>query len=450
MGSPPRRVMAAVLLGTVLNPLNSSLIAVALVPLHQDFHVGLGAVTWLISGFYLAGAVGQPLMGRLAEHLGPRRVFLAGLMLVGALSALAPFAPSIGWLVAIRVLQAFGSSSPYPAGLALIRATAPRGAIPASALGALSVAGSLSAALGPALGGLLLAVAGWQAIFLVNVPLTALGLLAGWSWLPSLPATEPGAGWTGLDLPGAALFAATLTALLGFLLADGAPAGWLLLAVVPVAGGLLVVRELNVASPFLDLRMLAANRPLVSVYLQFAGTTLVFYSVFFGVPIWLEQARGFDAATAGLLMLPITGMGVLVTPAAAWLVNRAGPRPPVILGSLALTAGSLLLLTYGPASSPLAIVAVAFVLGIPNAFNNIGLQAALYEAAPPERVASAGGQFQTFRYIGAILSTSLLAVAFGRHATAADLHLVALAIAGLSALLVVASLLSRRWRPVAA
>src|SRR5690348_12261757 len=118
----PRRMVAAVALATLLNPLNSSMIAVALVPIQAEFHASVGDAAWLIAGFYIAAAVGQPLMGRLADQLGPRRVFLTGLVLAGVAGPLAPFAPSIGWLAWLRVLQSIGTSAAYPSGMAMLRA----------------------------------------------------------------------------------------------------------------------------------------------------------------------------------------------------------------------------------------------------------------------------------------------------------------------------------------
>ena len=97
---PGWRLIVAVELGILLNPLNSSMIAVAMVPLEGDFHVGVSVASWLISGFYLAAAVGTPLMGRLADQFGPKRIFLVGLAVVGVSGVLAPLAPGFGWLVA--------------------------------------------------------------------------------------------------------------------------------------------------------------------------------------------------------------------------------------------------------------------------------------------------------------------------------------------------------------
>src|SRR5256885_616149 len=188
----PTRVAVSVALGTLLNPLNSSMIAVGLVALQGEFHVSLATSTWLISAFYLAASVGQPVMGRLADPYGPRRVFTAGLALVGATGILVLFAPGFGWVVAARVLQAIGTSVGFPAGLALIRRLA-GGRPPASTLGVLSAANSASAAFGPVLGGVLVAAFGWRGIFAVNIPLAATGLLLARRWLPAHPPARPAA-----------------------------------------------------------------------------------------------------------------------------------------------------------------------------------------------------------------------------------------------------------------
>lgn len=454
-----RRLVTAVMMGTLLNPLNSSMIAVALALLQSDFKVSVTTASWLISGFYLAAAVGQPLMGRLSDQFGPRRIFCISLVLVGLVGALAPLSPSFAWLVAFRVLQAFGTSGAFPAGLAMIRRNAsdPNGRPPATALGAISVASSVSAALGPVLGGALVAVAGWPAIFLVNVPVTAVGFVISLRWLPgdsSRKDTTASASElpipTGLyvlkmvDLPGIVLFSATLASLLFFLLSLSTGPIWALLPVAPVTAMLLALRELRVASPFFDLRMLAANLPLVGVFVQYAAVNLVFYSVFFSLPLWLEQARRFEPSEAGLLVLPIAGLGVLATPVAARLISRSGARPSLIIGALALTVGSLLLLLFRSTTPVVVILCVGAVLGVPNGFNNLGLQAALYEHTPVESTGAAGGLFQTFRYVGAILSTSIIGLVFSSKVTSGGLHAIALALAIISALILIASITTRQ------
>ena len=444
----PRRVVAAVVLGTLLNPLNSSMIAVALSRIQADLRVTVGEVTWLISGFLLVAAVGQPLMGRLADLFGPRRVFIAGLALVFVTGLVAPVVPGLSGLVAVRAVQAFGTSAAYPAGLAMLRTATgdPTGRPPAGALGAMNVAGNVSAALGPVIGGLLVALAGWQAIFLINVPVTLVGAVLAVLWLAPDASRNRLAdlGLRGVlrlvDVPGIVLFAVTITSLLGFLFSFSSRPAWPLLALLPVAAALLFWYERRRRQPFFDVGMLASNPRLVGVYVQFAAVCTVFYAVFFSLPIWFEQARGFPPQMAGLLLLPVAGLGVAATPLSAALIARSGPRPALITGAVALTVGTLLMVLFEQGTPIPVLIAVGAVLGVPNAFNNLGLQAALYEATRPEQTGTAGGLFQTFRYLGAILSTSLIGLVFGTHVTTPGLHRIALSIAGLSVVLVVASL----------
>jgi len=439
------RLILTIVLGTLLNPLNSSMIAVALVPLHYDFHVDLGTSTWLVSSFFLTASVAQPLMGRLADLFGARRIFLAGITMAGAVALLAPLAPSFGWLVAARVVQALATSTAYPSGLGLIRAASAGGRVPAQALAVISMAASVSAALGPTIGGLVISFAGWQGIFLVNLPITAAGIVLGLRWLPAPPPPDAaGVGLARIDLPGVFLFGSTLTTLLAGLLSFGSRQSWLLLAAVPISGALLALWEMRVKTPFFDFRLLAANPVLVGVFVQFAAVTFVFYSYFFGLPIWLEEVRGFDAKTAGLLILPITGLGVLITPVAATLISRGGSRPSLIIGSVFMCVGSALLLTFGPGTPVIALLAVAIVVGVPNGFNNMGLQAELYNLAPLERISWAAGQFQTFRYVGAILSATLLAALFRQRATTSGLHSIAIVLVVVAVALIVASVAVQR------
>lgn len=427
------------------------MIGVALVPLHIDFRVDLAAVAWLVSAFYLAAAVAQPLMGRLADDFGARRIFLAGLVLACATGALAPAAPALGWLVAVRVVQALGTSAAYPAGIAMIRASGGRQERPpAAALGAIAIANALSASLGPTIGGFLVARAGWQAIFLVNVPITLIGLALALRWLPrDPPGRSDRAALRRVDLLGIGLFAVTLIGLLAFLLSLPGRTLWPLLPVAAAGAVLLVWHERRVAEPFLDVRTLEANRPLVGVYLAFATVNLVYYSVFFALPIWLEEARRLDPAATGLVLLPISGLGVLATPLAARAIDRSGHRPVVVLGAIGMTAATLLLLTLNSAAPVPVLVLVAASLGIPYSLNNIGLQAALYQDAPGGAMGAAGGLFQTCRYLGAILSTSLIGVVFGMTASDEDMRTIALVLLVLSGLLTVATVVSVRFdRPV--
>jgi MFS family permease len=429
--------------GTLLNPLNSSMIAVALVPIQTAFRVGVGDATWLISAFYLAGAVGQPLMGRLGDQFGPRRVFVAGLVLAGLTGAAAPFAPSIGWLVALRVLQALGTAGAYPSGMAIFRSRSGAARPPAGALAVVSVGSNVSAAVGPTLGGVLVQFAGWPAIFLVNLPAAVLGIALGLSFLPPDPgrpdATSPRQVLGLIDVPGVALFTAAVGGLLAFLLSLSNGPRWPFLPLAAVAAAVLVWRELRAREPFLDVRMLAPSRGLATVYAQFTAVNFVFYSIFFSLPLWLEKVRGAGPGQAGLLVTPFAALGVLATVAAARLIGRWGPRLPLALGAAVLCVGALLLLALSPATPLAAVLGIVAVLGLPNGMLNLGLQALLFSAAGGGEMGAASGLFQTCRYVGSVLSTSLLGLVFDRGVTSDGLHGMAIVLTAISVLLLASS-----------
>jgi MFS family permease len=452
-GAPPqvpRRVLAAILLGTVLNPLNSSMIAVALVRIGNDFDVGIVSLSWLISSFYLVAAVGQSVLGRLADQFGPRRLQCIGFVLVGIAGALGAFAPSFGWLIAARFLLAIGTSAGFPAGLALLR-NASGGHRPSpSTLAAITIAGSSTAALGPVLGGGLVALASWPAIFLVNVVFAAIALPLALRWLPRDPQHAGGVSLALVrrivDVPGIFSFTVLLASLLALLLSLADTPLWWLAPVGLLAGVVLVVNDRRREDPFLDVRMLAANRVLLGVCLQYLLVNVVAFGVFFGLPLWLEAARGYSSGETGLLVVPLAGVAVIATPLAARLVSRAGIRPALVAGGCAMVAGTLLLLTFSASTPVIGIVAVAVVLGIPIGFNNLGLQSALYVAADPERTGAAAGLFQTCRFIGAVLSTSLLGIVFADGVDSARLHEFALVLAAVSAVVLLTSVLAGRGR----
>lgn len=445
LGGVSPALMVALAFGTTLNPLNSSMIAVALARLQHDFAVSIADVSWLVSGFYVAAAVGQPLMGRLIDQFGARRLFLTGLVIVLVASALTPFSPGLWWLVGLRVAQAFGTSTAYPAALVLIRHVS-GGAAPAGALGAITVANSACAALGPVLGGFLVAAAGWQAVFVVNIPLTLIGLALAWRVLPSGETTAHAARRR-IDLPGVGLFAVTMVSLLMLILSFAHAPSWWLVPIVVVAAAGFAWRERAVADPFLDLRALVANRPLASVLVQQGTINLVFYCTFFSFPLWLEAVRGYSTDIAGLFILPVAGIGIVAIPVAARLIDRRGSRTALLLGSVVLLCGTIMVQFLGDGTPVLAIIGFTVLFGVPNGFNNLGLQTALMDASASGRTGAAGGLFQTFRYLGAILATAMIGVIFDRNLSSSGLHHLGWLMTGGAVIVLLLALLIRRRRP---
>ena len=200
-----RKLIAPMVLGALLNPVNSSMLAVALVPIGIAFGAPPSETVWLVTGLYLATAVGQPVVGRLVDRYGPRGPYLLGAALVGLAGILGAVAPNLGTLVLARVLIGIGTCAGYPAAMYLIRREADRTGIPSPSgiLAALAVSTQVTAVIGPTLGGFLIGFGGWRTIFLVNVPLALASLvLAGDGCRASRRSSPPPANRPGSTLPG--------------------------------------------------------------------------------------------------------------------------------------------------------------------------------------------------------------------------------------------------------
>ncbi|WP_235448957.1 MFS transporter [Streptomyces sioyaensis] len=445
------RLMAPLLLGSLLNPINSTMIATALVAIGQDFHVGAADTAWLVSAMYLASAVGQPSMGRLADRIGPRRVFVAGALTVCAAGVLGTLAPTFALLIVSRVVLGIGTAAAYPAAMAVLRAESRRTGCPTPrrVLGRLSLAALGSAAVGPTLGGLLAATAGWRAVFAVNVPLALLALVGALLWLPAdrtdaRPAHDGTASVSAsLDPLGIALFAAALTCAMVFLLHLEDPQ-WLLLAPAGVLAGVLVWWQLRHPAPFIDLRMLARNGALVRTYLRHGLTYLVLYCVLYGFSQWLEQVHGASSFQAGLIMLPMSLAAAVCSLMGA---RTKGIRAPLTVAAVCLALGSGVFLLLQGAGPLVALLGAGALFGIPQGLSSTGNQAAVYAQAPADGVGAAAGLQRTAQYLGAITASSLIGLLYGQRASDSGLHEIALLGVVLGLLLLTLTLADRGLRP---
>lgn len=440
-------LLAAVASATLLNPLNSSMISVALPSLGEEFGLSFAGVTWVVSVFYLTSAVAQPVVGRLGDLYGKRRVFFAGISLVAASSLLAPFAPSFLWLVLARAAQAIGSSVFYPVGTGLIReAIAERRA---SALGVLAFFASTSVALGPPLGGLLVHGGGWRLLFFVNLPFLAFSAVLAGIVMPRDPARGARKRTAPLDLLGILLFAVALTATLVFLLSLSGTFNLYAALLATVAWALFYGQERRSADPLIDLSRFFSNRVTLAVHAQYVLLNVVFYATFFGMPTFLQEARGLDARAAGLVMLSVAGLSVVSAPVAGRLIDRRGTAPVLLVSALAVLTGVLLLYAVGSGTGIAWIVLALAFLGLGGGFGNLGLQNALLDRTPKGETGAAFGLFMTSRYLGTILATSLLGIFFGPAIGARELHLAALALVLCAAPILPLALLTAGRRPAA-
>ena len=198
-------------------------------------------------------------------------------------------------------------------------------------------------------------------------------------------------------------------------------------------------RQRQREDPFLDVEMLAGNRALLGVCVQYLLVNVVAFGIFFALPLWLEAARGHSSGIAGVLVIPLAGVAVFATPVAARMIARAGERPALLFGALGYLAGTLLLLLLGDTTPTWVFVPITLVLGLPIGFNNLGLQSALYRVSDPARTGAAAGVFQTSRFVGAVFATCLLGIVFADGVDSAALHQLALILAGVSAVVLAAS-----------
>ncbi|WP_439379418.1 MFS transporter [Amycolatopsis lexingtonensis] len=435
-----RKLLAPLISGAVLNPVNSTIIAVALVPIGVAFGQPASATAWLISALYLATAVGQPVAGRLIDRYGPRRLFLPATALVAVAGVLGTLAPNLGVLIAARVVLGFGTCAGYPAAMRLIRDESERTGrdSPASVLTVLAVSTQTISVLGPALGGLLIDVGGWRATFAVNIPIALAAFVLGARRFPK-PPKRASAGRFDLDLPGMALFAGTLVALLLFLM-HPATGEWYLPVLAAVGAAGFAVRELTCAHPFIDLRLLGRNGPLLRTYGRALLAYVVAYSFLYGYTQWLEHARGLSAAQTGLATLPLFATAIVVSLVSG---RREAVRGKLIVAGLGQLAGCTLLLALDASAGVWLLVGLALVAGVPQGLNSLALQNSVYRQANPADIAASAGLLRTFGYLGAIVSSALQGAFFGPAAETAGLHGFALLLIGIGVVFLLLTVFDR-------
>ncbi|WP_426453201.1 MFS transporter [Paenibacillus sp. S-38] len=453
MNANSRWLMIAVGLGILLNPLNSSMIAVAIARLQQVYSLDFTAVSWIIFSFYIASAIAQPVMGKASDVFGRRRIFLAGLVISFAASLLAPLSPTFGWLIVSRILQSIGTSMMAAVGMAIVRVhiTEKR----ATALSILSMFLSGAAAIGPFVGGALIQWGDWPAIFLVNIPLTAAGFMLAWKRIPK---DEPAAslvqgmslrqGLALVDAYGVLLFVGGLVALLVGLLSAKSSGHVSFSHVMAVVIGLLALaafvrHELQTASPFIPLRTFAQYPAMTWVNIQFMLVNLLFYALFFGLPSYLQMVRHVSEFHTGMLMLTLGLSSLAASPVAGRWIDKSGPRPALIVSALLMTLGSVWIVTLTPTSPVISVSLALAAFGVSNGLNAVGMQAALFSSSPKEMAGTASGLFNTSRYLGTIASSLLTGIIMGGAFSFEGFRRLGMILALIAFVLVVMNLRSR-------
>ncbi len=386
--SSDRTVLAAVALSGTLLPLNSTMLAVALPDIASGTGGGVAASSWLVTSYVVAMATLAPFAGRLGDRLGRRRVLLWGLFAFAAASAAAGLAPSLELLIVARLGQAIAGSLVFPNAMALLRDALPEGRR-ASGFGLLGSAVGAAAAVGPALGGVLVGALGWRAIFLVNVPVVAAAVVLSLRALPSVVPARRDAG-RGRAHPRPRW-------------------DWAQPLRVPVFGAATAAVGLS---------------------------NLAMYGTLLAVPVVLAGQPGWSAADAGLALAMLSVAMIAVAPLGGRLADRRGNRLPAAGGLTLLTIAGAMLAAMGAAPSAGGLAAALLLGGVGLGFANAALQTAAIEAVDPRRAGVAAGLFSTGRYAGSIVSALLLAALLGHGSShAVAFFAITAAAAGTSALL---------------
>ncbi|MFF3855708.1 MFS transporter [Micromonospora sp. NPDC002575] len=438
------------MLGTTLNPINSSMIATGLAGVAADFRVGPGTAANLVSVLYLCSAVMQPTMGKLSTLFGPRRILLVGVAILLVGGAVGGAAQDFAMLLLSRALIGVGTSACYPTAMALVRRRADQFGVgvPSRVLGDFSIASQVTVVFGLPIGGVLAGAFGWRALFWVNVPLAVIVLAAAWFGIdrdePRTARDRAGTA-SAVDLPGIALFAATVITLLLFLGGLEHPNWWQLGAALALTAAL-VSWERRSRSPLVDVRMLAGNAALQRTYLRQLILGLGIYTSLYASSQWMENVGGYSAYQVGVMLLPMSAVSIALARLAS---HKGWVRRPLIIGVFAIVAAGLLMLEIHHGSGVILLVLMSALFGVTNGLSNFANQTTLYAQAPGDTVAIAAGLFRTFGYIGAIFSASLISVSFGVHTSDAGLHRLAWAVLAIGVASVYLVLFDRTIPPTA-
>jgi EmrB/QacA subfamily drug resistance transporter len=405
-------VVAAAMAASVLAPLNSTMIVVALPVILADLGASLTWGSWIVISYLVAMAAVQPLGGSLGDRYSRRRMMLLGLVGFLLASVLAALAPSVEVLVAARTLQAITGASAIPNGTALVRtliAATSQGRM----LGLIGAGVGVAAALGPPLGGVVTEALGWRWIFAVNLAVLVPGIALAWR----LPAgTErPSAGR--FDLAGAGL---VLVALVALTLATtiwrvpGVP--WtaaVALGGIALAAGAALRRHVRRATaPILDLGLFA--RPgFAAAGVSILGSNLTMYTILLAIPVFLTQVVDWGARDIGALLAGMSVLMMVFGPVGGWLSDRFGRRAPALAGTLVAALGTLPLVGVAATWSWAAYLVPLIVVGAGIGLASAPVHAAAMGAARAGAAGQAAGLFSTMRYLGSILGTAAMAATLG-------------------------------------
>jgi EmrB/QacA subfamily drug resistance transporter len=423
-----KKALLALLVGGIAAILDSTMVTLAIHTLVVKLHSTAGTIQWVTTGFLLAMAVAIPVTGWAERRWGGKRLWMAALVLFVLASVLCAVSWNDASLIGFRVLQGFGAGLIFPL-MQTLAVRAAGGQVSSRLMAAVSLPIALGPILGPVIGGVILNWLSWRWLFLVNVPVIAVGLLLAWRFLP---ADRPGssAGRANLDWIGLVLLAPSLAGiLLGLsqLSRDGGIGHPGVLA--PLLAGIALLAAFvawawrpGERQPIVDIRLLRLRSlGIASTVLFTVGAAM--YAGMFLLPLYYQQLRGESVLDAGLLLIP-QGVGALASRfVVGRLVDRFGARA-VTIGSLLLVGVATVPFTLaGPGTSLWWLGAVLLVRGLGIGAVLIPPMSVAYQDVEPAGIPHATMNTRIAQQVGASFGTAIVAVALqaglGHDATGA-------------------------------
>jgi len=340
---------------TTMVSLDITIVNVALHQIAIDLGAGSG-IEWVVTAYLLAVCVSQPASGWLADRFGRKPVFLTSLAAFTVASVGCALAPSLGFLIAARVVQGLGGGALIPVGMAMVLGLFPRERH-GRAIGIWGLAGMLAPAVGPTLGGWLVTAVSWHWLFLINVPIGVVTFAFGLRLLPELGERHrrpfDGLG-LGLGCGGLSIAVLGLSQANEWGWGSAATIGCLLGGLALLAG--FVSHELRVDHPLIELRMLGERTFRIAMAVMMFVFVAQFARLVF-IPLQLESLRDVSALDVGLLFIPAAIVSAVAMTIGGRIVDRIGPRLPIIIGAASM-AVALLAFTQLALDTPLPLIAV--------------------------------------------------------------------------------------------
>ena len=419
-----RWALASLSLSMLLSSLGTSIANVGLPTLAQAFNASFQQVQWVVLAYLLAITTLIVSVGRLGDIIGRRRLLLAGILLFTLASMLCGVAPTLWLLIAARAVQGLGAAVMMALTLAFVGETVSK-AKTGSAMGLLGTMSAMGTALGPSLGGILIAGPGWRAIFFVSVPLGMLTFLLAHRYLP-VDRREPKTDRPGFDLLGTLLLALTLAAYaLAVTMGRGSfgPLNMALLLAAAIGGGLFVRAEAKAASPLLRLAMFRDRRLSASLATSALVSTVMMATLVVG-PFYLSRALGLDTARVGLILSSGPLAAALAGVPAGRMADRFGAPRMTLAGLIAIAAGCFILCMM-PAMpgipgiagyiAPIVVVTVGYAL-----FMTANNTAVMADIRPDQR-GVISGMLSLSRNLGLVTGASVMGAVFALASATADI-----------------------------